>query len=283
MTDPLYFIVDWNIHFENNRTRELARMSWVPVPNKHDGDGYRELIHDHPNGTAHYGAWVTIVQVGSKCTPRGVLISGKKVIVADECGNTAGECDATAGECDATASTCRPHNSYSLERKTGVPAEIYNEAIPRLIEIGWLGVTRSLSTLPQASAVIPQASASEWNGMEGNRKREREGIPLGLLQIPEGVKSAFEGLRATGKFAELNVEHVHKVMREFPKANLAEKWKDIALDATSVAGKIDNGMPWLRKAVSRLEVRNLKGNENKESPLASEHRPTFKGYKRTEE
>ena len=43
-----YRIRDWQRHFENNRTRELKVMAWVPVPNKMDGDGYTELV-THPS------------------------------------------------------------------------------------------------------------------------------------------------------------------------------------------------------------------------------------------
>jgi hypothetical protein len=57
-------IRDWSEHFENNRTKELVRMAWVPVPNKQDGDGYTELL-DHVNGAAHLGAWIAIVELAS--------------------------------------------------------------------------------------------------------------------------------------------------------------------------------------------------------------------------
>ncbi len=40
MTDPTDTIRNWSENFENNRTRDLKEMKWIPVPNKHDGDGY---------------------------------------------------------------------------------------------------------------------------------------------------------------------------------------------------------------------------------------------------
>ena len=69
----LYRVRDWADHFENNRTRELRSLSWVPVPNRHDGDGYRTLI-ERKDGLALFGAWVLILEVASKCNPRGVLV-----------------------------------------------------------------------------------------------------------------------------------------------------------------------------------------------------------------
>lgn len=127
-------IKDWDKHFENNRTRELKFMAWVPLPNKMDGDGYTELL-DHPNGPSHYAAWTACVLVASKCDPRGTLVrEGRK-----------------------------PHDTASLARITRIPQSVYEEAIPRLIEIGWLvDATQpavNVSEIPQDHAVSPQASA----------------------------------------------------------------------------------------------------------------------------
>lgn len=102
-------ITNWKDNFENNRTKELKKLMWVPMPNKHDGDGYTELL-DHKNGASHYGAWCALVQVASKCDPRGSLLrdSGK------------------------------PHDSVTLERITRIPKSVWNEALPRLLSIGWI-------------------------------------------------------------------------------------------------------------------------------------------------
>ncbi len=37
MTSPVYSVVDWSKNYENNRTRELKRMTWLPLPNSFDG------------------------------------------------------------------------------------------------------------------------------------------------------------------------------------------------------------------------------------------------------
>ena len=65
-------VVDWSARFENNRTRELKRLDWVPVPNRMDDDGYTELL-DHENGAAHLGVWLAILQIASRCDVRGTL------------------------------------------------------------------------------------------------------------------------------------------------------------------------------------------------------------------
>lgn len=156
---------DWNKLYENNRTRGLKRMEWVPVPNRMDGDGFTELL-DHPNGVAHFGCWNLCLQVASRCDPRGVLVR------ADG----------------------RPHDAASLARMTRVPAAIFEETIPRLLTIGWL------ETAPQDSAAIPHEGAAkpqesavplrltdygmEGNGTEGNGtdvRADAGALPLDLF------------------------------------------------------------------------------------------------------
>ena len=137
-----YRIKDWSKHFENNRTKDMKTMRWVPVPNKHDGDGYTELL-EHPNGAAHFGAWVACVQVASKCRERGTLLRG----------------------------TCEAHDSASLARITRIPREVWDEALPRLVSIGWL----ETCDIPQEGAEEPQVPARK--GMEGNGREEPPHTP----------------------------------------------------------------------------------------------------------
>jgi hypothetical protein len=143
-------ITDWDKHFENNRTRELKRLDWIPFPNKHDGDGYSELL-DHPDGAAHYGCWCVIVQVASKCDERGTLLRDG----------------------------ARPHTAASLARMTRFPADLMAAAIRRLIEIGWLELNQYGATDTEEVAAgcdIPAPDCGkapmEWKGMEGNGREE---------------------------------------------------------------------------------------------------------------
>lgn len=109
---PTYRIKDWYVHFENNRTRALKDLRFVILPNKQDGDGYTELV-DHPNGAAHFGAWCALVQVASKCKPRGTLVR-------------------------EVHESAQAHDPKSLARVTRLPADVFQEAMPRLVQIGWL-------------------------------------------------------------------------------------------------------------------------------------------------
>ncbi len=149
-------IAKWDEHFENNRTREMKSMAWVPFPNKLDGDGYTELV-EHKDGASHYAAWTTLVMIASRCDPRGTLLR--------------------AG--------ARPHDSTSLARITRLSQKLFQEAIPRLIDVGWLETIvvagPDVTTIPQEGAVKPQEGAEipqapAWKerkngteGMEGNK------------------------------------------------------------------------------------------------------------------
>lgn len=118
----MYRVKDWDLHYENNRSRDLIKLDWVPFPNKHDGDGITELL-DHPNGMAHLGAWVLLVQVASKC------------------GKPAGRC----GEGATPRGTLRrdngkPHDARSIARMSGGDISVFEEAIPRFLDIEWLEI-----------------------------------------------------------------------------------------------------------------------------------------------
>jgi hypothetical protein len=135
----LYRIKNWAQFFENNRTKELKRMAWVPMPNKMDGTGYTWLV-DHANGAAHFGAWCAIVEIASRCEPRGTL---------------------------SREGAMSPHD---LARISRLPATLFEEVIPRLLEIQWLeGVienSQEAATIPQEGAALRARAGG--NGTEGN-------------------------------------------------------------------------------------------------------------------
>jgi hypothetical protein len=109
----VYRVKGWRDYFENNRTRTMDVMRWVPIPNKHDGDGYTEMV-DGPDGAAIYGAWVALVQVASKCHPRGTLLRDNKT----------------------------PHTPESIARVTRLPVKSIEKVIQKAASgsVGWLEV-----------------------------------------------------------------------------------------------------------------------------------------------
>jgi hypothetical protein len=145
----LYRVADWDRHFEKNRTRELKSMTWLSLPTKMDGDGYTQLV-EHPNGAAHYGAWIAIVLIASKCDPRGTLVR----------------------------SSAAPHCSRSLARISRLDPAVFDEALPRLVDIGWLtaeDVTETeLATISQEGAAKSHTSAPTGPEITGPEITEQD-------------------------------------------------------------------------------------------------------------
>lgn len=138
-----YRIRDWDKHFENAASRKLKRLDWVAVPNKMDGSGYMKLV-DHPNGAAHLGAWYAAIEIASRQKIRGTLPD-------------------VGGICQC------------LGKISQLPGRLFEEVLPRLVEIGWVEQyqqhSQSATTLGESADNLPlswEKSGATGNGMEGN-------------------------------------------------------------------------------------------------------------------
>ena len=196
-----YRVRDWAQLYENNRTRELKRLDWAPIPNRMDGDDYTELV-DHQDGASHLGAWLALRLIASRCDPRGTLVR--------EGG--------------------RPHDFHSLSRISRIPASIFETVIPRLLEIGCLEIIPSPSATLQDGAEIPQAGAEisqepdasrareEGNGREGNGREHTSGA---VVARPPDLFDEFIGVfLAAGKL--LNDRDLEKACRRWQDFEPAE-------------------------------------------------------------
>ncbi len=134
----VYRVRDWDVHFELAQGRKVKDLSWVPVPLKHDGLGFRRLMARR-DGVELYGAWVLIVQIAAKCRTRGTL--------ADERG---------------------PFGSQELSLKTGCPAEVFDRALQTLCsqDIGWV---ESVDYQRATSALHIEESREEETRREESR------------------------------------------------------------------------------------------------------------------
>lgn len=104
-----YRVREWQQRYEINRTREIKRLDWLPIPIDIGTDEYAELL-DHPNGAAHFGIWTMIRLTAGRCDPRGSLLRD-----------------------DGT-----PHTRESLARLCRITAVLCGEALDRLGEMGRL-------------------------------------------------------------------------------------------------------------------------------------------------
>lgn len=153
----IYQVANWHERYENNRTRELKAMAWVPVPNSHDGDGYTLLVC-RDNGAAYLGAWIAILQVASRCDPRGTLLRE---------GN-------------------KPHDAVSISRMTRLPKDIIQATLDVCLnECNWLIIkdTQGGAEMPQEDATIPHLAAKK--GREG-----KEGKGMEVASLPAASKKS---------------------------------------------------------------------------------------------
>ena len=167
-------IKNWD-QYENNRTRNMADMRWVPVPNRFDGDQITEVIEE---GAAIYGAWVAVLLVASRCKPRGELIREN-------------------GE---------PHNAKTLARRTRLPQKDFDRAIPILISAGLIerctntagsrqegaeevaGARQEGAGFAHPTDYRREGKGIERKGIEKNRK-PAEPVTVDSLTIPDSIKT----------------------------------------------------------------------------------------------
>lgn len=134
-------IREWDSTFEKSQSRKIeGPMTWVAMPTKHDGKGYRRIMA-HPNGPAIYGVWCCLVQVAAKQVKRGVL-----------------------------ADTEGPLTTFDLHLKTGISERLIEEAVTFLAgEIGWVLVAE----WEQGRSVLPPHN----NTVQNKTRQERESAP----------------------------------------------------------------------------------------------------------
>lgn len=190
----LLFVRNWKTLFENNRTRDLISLDWVPIPNKMDGDGFSQLL-DHPDGMSHYAAWVLIVAVASKgkgADNRGCLLR------------------------EGPGGVPVPHDHRSLARVTRGSSKIFEAAIPRLIAIGWL-IEKEIeleSENPALRCGNPASSCDEvpieGKGREGNRREQNRREVSSELRAHSVLVLQFLNEEAGRSFGEVE-EHLRMI------------------------------------------------------------------------
>jgi hypothetical protein len=177
-------IKNWNL-FENSRSKEIVNLAWVPVPNRHDGTSYRELI-TMPNGPALFGAWVLMVQMASRAPgPRdGRLVRGNG----------------------------KPHDARSLYAATGCPEAVFKEAIELLIsDMEWIEdiepesensvispeSTNPRTLSPQETTAPPQPAPPSPFAASSRARAELNGTELNGTEPPPLTPRETLGMYAT--------------------------------------------------------------------------------------
>jgi hypothetical protein len=198
-----YQIIEWDKHYENNRSRQVERLHWVSVPNRHDGEGYSLIMAD-TRAAEIFAAWILIVQVASKCHPRGSLVRD-----------------------DGT-----PMSLRAISLKTRGDLKWFEYAIPKLLEVGWIQPLTTECHLGAPRRQVTDANLTPpcEEGREENGKKEENSLtPSGRKKgIPDSVLHAFTqiGRKKTTAWTD-------KELTAYRKLKLTEEdaVRDIALFA----------------------------------------------------
>ena len=157
----LYKIRNWSEWFENNRSKTVIDLTWVAIPNRHDGEHFSAIMLNK-DGAEIFSAWILIVQVASRCQPRGTLLrDGGK-----------------------------PHTAVSLSIKTRAPAKWFEIALAFLeTETDWLDVEEVAGDCQRPVSVLSASCQSgAYEGRKGMEGMEGNGMEV----PPTGVKGGSE-------------------------------------------------------------------------------------------
>ncbi len=173
----LYRIANWHELYENNRSRVVDGLKWVPVPNRHDGEGFTRLMQ-RADAPEVFTAWILLLQVASQ---------------ADK--NSRGTLRRTSGE---------PHTAETLSLKTRGKEAWFTKSLPILVQMGWLVAETvdgkddgtSTSGSRQSGAADAHTSAADMSTKEGKKevKKERQVPPDGGEVPPRERDELFDAL-----------------------------------------------------------------------------------------
>lgn len=147
----LYRIRDWDERYENNRSRRVQNLQWVPTPNHHDGDGYIYVM-SLPDAAEIFAGWMLILQVASRCHPRGTLVRANGT----------------------------PHTAESLAAKTRGRVKWFEKALATLSSPNamWLDCAEIPApnghSHPSVTSVSPECHPSDTEVTKKERKKERK-------------------------------------------------------------------------------------------------------------
>lgn len=243
----LYSIRNWSSRYENNRTRELKKLDWIPVPNQQDGEGYT-LTVTQKDGPQLIGAWLVILQVASRCGERGTLMRD----------------------------TAKPHDSASIARLTRFPEPLIQRALDWFSsdEMQWIQVVetevlaenhaQSRTTMRNGDA-LPALQCLEGKGMEGKEENGKEASKEAFLfcswfetLIPEGMKPKSEKDRLKWAMAYEDILRIDGQTKDSVKkvcqwAREHDFWKKNFLSPIKLRKKNDDGVTYFQVFLNQMQ------------------------------
>jgi len=192
-----YCVKNWERHFENSRSKTVAKLSWVPIPNSHDSEGFATIMA-HGDGAEIFTAWILILQVASRCQVRGSLVRENG----------------------------RPYDAASLALRTRGNAQWFEKAMPVLLEVGWIEeIASGCQVGGGEGAVGYQAGGSALSG--GCQSGDEEGKKEGNGKEGKGTEPNGTGADARVVEAEAFAKFWSCYPRKEAKGKAREVWRKL--------------------------------------------------------
>lgn len=212
----VYCIANWKEQYETAETKKLIYLKWVPVPNKHDGLGFRRMSMQR-NAADLFTGWNLMLQVASK-----------------------GHRDHERGKLIRNG---RPLTDEDLAMMTGFPVKIFTVSLEFFssVQMSWLHVdNQGLAESPAIPAESPViAGASPAEGKEGKEGKGKANESPQQLSDDEWVMGLLQDLAYEGI----------DVMREYRKML---SWCQVNKKSPTRKRFIN----WLNRAERPLKIQN---------------------------
>lgn len=190
-TITLYQVREWNEHFENAKSREIERCSFVCLPNKQHGMGFRRIMA-MPDGAMIYGIWVCIIEACSqqKAPRHGYLTEdGRK--------------------------QARPWDCADIALKIGRPVDEIERCIAVVTSeaVDWLTAHQLPAKYPASTRELPMEcppTTLEQNRTEGTEQKELLRAVAVEILTHLNTKASRE-FRATGENIDLITRRLGEV------------------------------------------------------------------------
>ena len=212
----VYQIVDWEKHYENAKSKHIDHKTFSCTPNKQDGLGYQLLLKEF-NGTALYGAFISVTLIQSKHTkPRKgwLTVDGKR--------------------------DSRPLTAKDISIKTHIPTKIIQRMLDACCDarIGWITVYDDIANCGKC---FQKDTSGDSEGYQVSSESPLEGI--------EGI----EGIDEVGVSGSIISDFVFKSNCAIGAATIRKHFEkavengDVTAEqiAEAVKGDIERGVtPW---------------------------------------
>lgn len=245
-----YQIVDWQLHYENNKSRERDELSWVPIPNARDGLGFQRILRagapaNPHKGVAMFGCFILLVEI---CSRQRRIRNGW--LTHD-------------GTPDGT-----PYTADDLSLKLGIQADLIQETLDLTSskQVGWIravGTDGHLTGTPRA--LDGHQQPAESLGREGKgREVQRGGVGVELPDI-RTKHPAYGKLKECHHFTAITPEMYLNCIRSHPGVDESKAVQAAILRAEMAVHGIDEPGFFLNKQFERLERSTMSQDQAKGS------------------